>query len=238
MCSARKHHSYAHMHVHTSAISSSRRGLSKRNIGEPPTQGTCMTFNFPVANQRKFSSSSKKVILLLKGILVYLKCYHFNSTESRKIINILLPLYTKPLKSAVYLTWTAHPKSDQPHCKCWITTWSQWLLTTSDITPLNILASFYLTTHHYLFHTYLTMISILKCLLQRYLSQLAEIISTQKKKPRRKANRVFLHTQLSLSSPITGLRTRAFMKHWSQNTVTLIFTIYSNLCLFVVHLSL
>ena len=107
------------MHVHTPAISSSRRGLSKRNLGEPPMQGTCMTFNFPVANQRKFSSSSKKVILLLKGILVYLKCYHFNSTESRKIINILLPLYTKPLKSAVYLTWTAHPKSDQPHCKCW-----------------------------------------------------------------------------------------------------------------------
>lgn len=59
--------SYAHMHVHTPAISSSRRGLSKRNIGESPMQGTCMTFNFPVANQRKFSSSSKKVILLLKA---------------------------------------------------------------------------------------------------------------------------------------------------------------------------
>jgi len=62
--------SYACMHVHTPAISSSRRGLIKRNIGEPQRQGTYMTFNFPVANKRKLSSSSKKVILLLKGILV------------------------------------------------------------------------------------------------------------------------------------------------------------------------
>lgn len=74
------------------------------------------------------------------------------------------------------------------------------LVTVSDITHLEHVSLFRSTTHQYLFQIYLTMISILKSMLYRFLSKLAETTSTQKRKPKRKANCVFLYTQLCFKS--------------------------------------
>lgn len=122
-----------------------------------------------------------------------------------------------------------------------------WLVATiSDRTPLEQINLFLSTTYQYPFQVYLTMISILKWYRflpniskERYtgfLQKLVETISTKEKASEDKN-----YSCISLDSAlfqVLSLDKTLYLGRLIENTLTLIFITYFNLCLLVFNLSL